>query len=201
MVNIGIGEHDGADRRRAQWRVRRRLQFGRLRDLLADVGGSVEENPANAIGRGGEARLRPLAYAGISGAGGTAQPEIAVPLGKTAAGRRSDDFQTHRHSPISNPILPQTRQRLVAAARYVTLEVKSTVRAPLSPAARADAAYFLGVISAGRYREISKPAATWHMVGFVQIFFIPFLLFHRPEWTDPVDIQPLLGTVLQRLVH
>jgi hypothetical protein len=74
-------------------------------------------------------------------------------------------------------------------------------RAPLSPAARTDAAYFLGVISAGRYREISKPAATWHMVGFVQIFFIPFLLFHRPEWTDPVDIQPLLGTVMQRLVH
>jgi hypothetical protein len=57
------------------------------------------------------------------------------------------------------------------------------------------------VISAGRYREISKPAATSHMVGFVQIFFIPFLLFHRPEWTDPVDIQPLLGTVMQRLVH
>ena len=39
------------------------------------------------------------------------------------------------------------------------------------------------------------------MVGFVQIFFIPFLLFHRSEWTDPVDIQPLLGTVMQRLVH
>jgi hypothetical protein len=72
---------------------------------------------------------------------------------------------------------------------------------PLSPAARADAAYFLGVISAGRYREISKPAATWHMVGLVQIFFIPFLLFHRPEWTDPVDILPLRGTVKQRFVH
>jgi hypothetical protein len=42
--------------------------------------------------------------------------------------------------------------------------------------ARADAAYFLGVISAGRYREISKPAATWHMVGLVHVFFIPFLL-------------------------
>ena len=39
------------------------------------------------------------------------------------------------------------------------------------------------------------------MVGFVQIFFIPFLLFHRPEWTDPVDIEPLLGTIMQRLVH
>ena len=49
-------------------------------------------------------------------------------------------------------------------------------RAPPFQATRAAAAYFLGVISAGRYREISKPAATWHMVGLVQIFFIPFLL-------------------------
>lgn len=68
-------------------------------------------------------------------------------------------------------------------------------RAPPFQATRAAAAYFLGVISAGRYREISKPAATWHMVGLVQIFFIPFLLCTGPTWADPVDIQPLLGTV------
>lgn len=36
------------------------------------------------------------------------------------------------------------------------------------------ATYFLGVISAGRYREISIPAATWHMLGFVQFFFMTF---------------------------
>jgi len=34
------------------------------------------------------------------------------------------------------------------------------------------AGYFLGVISAGRYREISMPAGTWHMLGFFQLFFI-----------------------------
>ncbi|MBZ9799450.1 hypothetical protein [Mesorhizobium sp. ES1-4] len=34
------------------------------------------------------------------------------------------------------------------------------------------AGYFRGRISAGKYREISKPAATWHMVGFFQLFFI-----------------------------
>ena len=43
---------------------------------------------------------------------------------------------------------------------------------PLLPATRTSAAYFLGGLSAGRYREISKPAATWHMVGFVQLFFM-----------------------------
>lgn len=35
------------------------------------------------------------------------------------------------------------------------------------------AAYFLGVISAGIYLEISMPAGTWHMLGFFQLFFIP----------------------------
>ncbi|MER9952232.1 hypothetical protein [Mesorhizobium sp. M0047] len=41
----------------------------------------------------------------------------------------------------------------------------------LLPRTRTFAAYFLGGLSAGRYREISKPAATWHMVGFFQLFF------------------------------
>lgn len=36
--------------------------------------------------------------------------------------------------------------------------------------------YFLGATAAGRYREISKPAATSHIVGFVQFFFIHLLL-------------------------
>jgi hypothetical protein len=53
----------------------------------------------------------------------------------------------------------------------------------------------LGGISAGRYREISKPAATWHMVGFVQLFFMAFLLFYQPEGADSFLSQPLLGTI------
>jgi hypothetical protein len=143
----------------------------RLRDLLSDVGRGIEENPAAAVGRCGQARLRSLPHACASCPGGAAEPVVAVPLGKTAAGRRSDDFQTHRHSPIFEIHAP---------------ECTTTARLPLPDASRQGAdrktarAYFLGVISAGRYREISKPAATWHMVGLVQIFFIPFLLCTGP---------------------
>jgi len=36
--------------------------------------------------------------------------------------------------------------------------------------ARTLVAYFLIAISAGRYREISKPAGTWHIVGLIQCF-------------------------------
>ncbi|MES0029459.1 hypothetical protein NKJ73_21025 [Mesorhizobium sp. M0074] len=32
------------------------------------------------------------------------------------------------------------------------------------------------------------------MVGFVQLFFITFLLFYQPEGADPVVSQPLQGT-------
>jgi hypothetical protein len=52
---------------------------------------------------------------------------------------------------------------------------RKAMRAPVARGTHL-AAYFLGVISAGRYREISKPAATWHMVGFFQLFFIALLL-------------------------
>ncbi|WP_292394994.1 hypothetical protein [Mesorhizobium sp.] len=68
------------------------------------------------------------------------------------------------------------------------------------PGTRTTAAYFLGGISAGRYREISKPAATWHMVGFVQLFFMAFSSSTSPK-------GPILFSVnhcwapLQWLVH
>jgi hypothetical protein len=39
------------------------------------------------------------------------------------------------------------------------------------------------VISAGMYREISNPAATWHIVGFVQFFFMVFS-FYQPTGAD-----------------
>ncbi|MDX8533008.1 hypothetical protein RFM41_14355 [Mesorhizobium sp. VK25A] len=52
---------------------------------------------------------------------------------------------------------------------------------PLLPGTCTLAAYFLGGISAGRYREISKPAATWHMVGFFQLFFIAFSSSANPK--------------------
>ncbi|WP_181179464.1 hypothetical protein [Mesorhizobium sp. B2-7-1] len=59
---------------------------------------------------------------------------------------------------------------------------------PLLPGTCTLAAYFLGGISAGRYREISKPAATWHMVGFFQLFFMAFLLFCQPEGAGHVVV-------------
>ena len=66
-------------------------------------------------------------------------------------------------------------------------------RAPVARDTRLTA-YFLGVISAGRYREISMPAATWHMVGFFQLFFIYSSCCTGPE-ADPFLSWPLLGTL------
>ncbi|MDX8497982.1 hypothetical protein RFM99_06085 [Mesorhizobium sp. VK4C] len=61
------------------------------------------------------------------------------------------------------------------------------------------AAYFLGGISAGRYREISKPAATWHMVGFFQLFFfMAFSSFAGPKGRV-MSLVPLRA--MQWLVH
>ena len=53
--------------------------------------------------------------------------------------------------------------------------------------------YFFGAISAGRYREISMPAATWHMVGLVQLFFIRSSCHAGPDESTSA-VQPLLGT-------
>ncbi|WP_181178583.1 hypothetical protein [Mesorhizobium sp. B4-1-3] len=69
---------------------------------------------------------------------------------------------------------------------------------PLLPGTCTLAAYFLGGISAGRYREISKPAATWHMVGLFQLFFIAFSSSASPK--GPVMSLGHCGRV-QWLVH
>ncbi|WP_181181479.1 hypothetical protein [Mesorhizobium sp. B3-1-6] len=69
---------------------------------------------------------------------------------------------------------------------------------PLLPGTCTLAAYFLGGISAGRYREISKPAATWHRVGFFQLFFMAFSSSASPK--GPVmSLTPLRA--VQWLVH
>jgi hypothetical protein len=54
---------------------------------------------------------------------------------------------------------------------------------------RTSAAYFLGVISAGKYREISRPAGTWHMVGLVQLFFIRSSCCTGPNGADPIVVR------------
>jgi len=67
-----------------------------------------------------------------------------------------------------------------------------TARASVARGTRGYTAYFLGVTSAGRYREISKPAATWHIVGFVQLFFIR-TSFYRSAGPILSKNQPLRG--------
>ncbi|MER9072741.1 hypothetical protein NKH80_07930 [Mesorhizobium sp. M0904] len=140
-------------------------------------------------------------HASHPGASRTAQTIIAVPLRKATAGRRSDDSQAHENA---RPAASLTTSSQFAAAKNVPLALPASRSftknhaargcVPLLPGTRTSTAYFLGVISAGRYREISKPAATWHMVGFVQLFFITFLLFYQPEGADPVVSQPLQRT-------
>jgi hypothetical protein len=65
--------------------------------------------------------------------------------------------------------------------------VEATIFAASEPVtrsvlARVECTYFLGATSAGRYREISKPAATSHIVGFVQFFFIRLLLVRHSKF-------------------
>ena len=49
MVDVGVGQDDGLDRRIAQRARFDRLQFRRLVDLLADVGRGVEQYPIRAV--------------------------------------------------------------------------------------------------------------------------------------------------------
>lgn len=70
---------------------------------------------------------------------------------------------------------------------------------PLLSGTRTSAAYFLGGISAGRYREISKPAATWHMVGFFQLFFFMAFSSSASPKGSVMSLAPLRA--VQWLVH
>ncbi|WP_189349935.1 MULTISPECIES: hypothetical protein [unclassified Mesorhizobium] len=70
---------------------------------------------------------------------------------------------------------------------------------PLLSGTRTSAAYFLGGISAGRYREISKPAATWHMVGFFQLFFFMAFSSSASPKGPVMSLAPLRA--VQWLVH
>jgi hypothetical protein len=70
--------------------------------------------------------------------------------------------------------------------------------APLVEGARigetSSACYFFAAISAGKYREISKPAATWHMAGFFQFFFMILLLYQPAEAAPLVRFSFMAGT-------
>ena len=71
--------------------ARRRL------DLRAQIGRGVEQRPALAVGRHGEARLRARTHARVAGPGEPADIAVTIPLRKAAARRRTehDGGQTH----------------------------------------------------------------------------------------------------------
>ena len=119
MVDIGIGQHHGADRRRTQRRIGARLQFRRLGDLLQYVGGGVEENPIASVGRSREARLRAPVHASDPVAGRAAQPVVAIPLRKTAARRSSNDLEPQRYRRLARLPIGGGKHSINVAAEIV----------------------------------------------------------------------------------
>jgi hypothetical protein len=88
------------------------------------------------------------------------------------------------------PFSPAKRNACKVKFQTITAQAVMNGACPCKQWARAFLAYFLGVISAGRYREISIPADTWHIVGFVQLFFMSFSFVPAPK-ADSFDPQPL----------
>ena len=71
------------------------MQLARLRDLLAQVGGGVEQHPIRAVTADGERGLRARPESGGSRADGDAVLTIAIPLRKAATGARPQDLDDH----------------------------------------------------------------------------------------------------------
>ena len=94
VVDLGVGEQDRLDRRAA---AVARVQVGARRELLADVGRGVDEEPALAVGRHRDRRLG--ARGRPAGAGGAAAVAGAVPLREAAAGGGPEDADAHVSSP------------------------------------------------------------------------------------------------------
>jgi hypothetical protein len=89
-VDVRAGEDDALDRRGAQptSRMKDRLRL----DLLAKIGGGVDQEPALAVAAHGERSLRPGHGLGITGARTTTRLGIRVPLREaTARGSAQDD--------------------------------------------------------------------------------------------------------------
>ena len=105
VVDIGIGQDDGRDRRVSSGRAR--PQLGRRAELLRQVGRGVEENPALAVTGRGETRLGARYNAQVAVPGEGAVGAAAVPLRKAAASRRSEDdglrfaLSRPRRAPVS----------------------------------------------------------------------------------------------------
>lgn len=104
---------------------------------------------------------------------------------------------TSRHS--LSPIEIETLEATSCASRLVMAYLVGERCVP--PGTRTSTAYFLGAIPAGRYREISKLAGTWHMFGLVQLFFICFSCCAGPKGPIQSLISHCEAPVCQWLAH
>ena len=106
VIDVAVGQQHRVDRRVAQTLPRMHLRIGL--DLLADVGGGVEQEPAFPVRGDRDARLRAWFDPGITGPGQGTDGAAAVPLGNAAARRRAQDHDMHGE----NPLMPATPTRL-----------------------------------------------------------------------------------------
>jgi len=81
------------------------VKLFRCDQLLAQVGGGVDEKPVFAIGAEGDRRLRALKFGRLV-SGGPANPAAAIPL-RYATARRSAKDDDAKHDP--SPGKPVTR--------------------------------------------------------------------------------------------
>ena len=97
MVNIGIGQHDARDGRLADTIVYAvtRVKFRRGLNLRAQIGRSSEQKPRMPVLTDGNLGLSARLAVECARSQGTAVGTGAIPLGKSAARSRAQDFHTH----------------------------------------------------------------------------------------------------------
>ena len=87
VVNLRVHQKNGADGGVSQ--RARRLQCRKASNLLQDVGGGIEQDPILGVAADGNGRLSACDEAWIALTPGIAIRTVAVPLRKSAAGRRA----------------------------------------------------------------------------------------------------------------
>src|SRR5271170_2470112 len=92
-VNVSASQEYAGDGRAS--RPLRRSKLRRGKNLRAQVGRSVQQKPFFGVYGKGELRLGARVSAKRSRAQGKAVGTRAVPLGKTAPGRRAEDLNAH----------------------------------------------------------------------------------------------------------
>src|SRR5258708_5889427 len=93
MVNVGIGQHDACDGRLADTIAR--VKFGRGFNLRAQVWGGSQQKPGAPVLTDGNLSLGARLALECAGSKGTAIGTGAIPLGKSAARSRAQNFHTH----------------------------------------------------------------------------------------------------------